>query len=102
MSKAMSSRQRVLTTLAHQEPDRVAVDYDANPEIDQRLAGHFGLALDDREGFLRTLGVDFRRVPVRYVGPKLHPDLPDRITKDRKSTRLNSSHVTVSRMPSSA
>ena len=35
-------------------------------------------------------------------GPDQHQSGPDRNPKDRKSTRLNSSHRSLSRMPSSA
>ncbi len=74
----MTSKERVLTAFARQEPDRVPVNYSANPGIDGRLKAHFGLAADDREGILRALGVDFRQVTAPYVGPKLHPDVPGR------------------------
>jgi len=73
----MTSRQRVLTAFAHQPPDRVPIDYTANPEVDAGLKRHFGLADDDREGLLRALGVDFRTVAAPYTGPKLHPDYDD-------------------------
>ena len=76
MRERMSSKQRVLAAFAHEEPDRVPVDYEANPEVTERLKAHFGLARDDREGLLGALGVDFRRVAAPYVGPKLHDDAP--------------------------
>ncbi len=78
MRKAMTSKERVLTAFARQEPDRVPVDYDANPGIDGRLKAHFGLAADDNEGLRRALGVDFRSIHPRYTGPKLHADVPGR------------------------
>jgi uroporphyrinogen decarboxylase len=74
----MTPKERVITTFAHQEADRVPIDYDANPGIDQRLKAHFGLAADDEEGLLQALGVDFRKVGPSYTGPRLHPELPDR------------------------
>lgn len=77
----MTSKQRVLTTFAHQEPDRVPINYSANGGIDRRLKTHFGLAADDAEGLRRALGVDFRGVGARYVGPKLHADIPERGVK---------------------
>ena len=73
-----SSRDRFLAALNHVEPDRVPINYAANPEIDLRLKAHYGLAPTDGEGLARTLGVDFRGVWVRYVGPELHEDVPDR------------------------
>ena len=74
----MTSKERVLATLAHQEPDRVPVNYSANDGIDRRLKSHFGLKPDDGEGLMQALGVDFRRVSAPYCGPKLHADIPDR------------------------
>jgi len=74
----MTSKERVLTTFAHQEPDRVPINYSANPGIDGRLKEHFGLKPDDWEGLREMLGLDFRGVGAPYVGPKLHEDVPDR------------------------
>ncbi len=78
MKRQMSSRERVLTTFAHEEPDRVPLDYWANPDIDRRLKAHYGLAADDAEGLRQALGVDFRILGVPYVGPPLHEPMPDR------------------------
>ena len=74
----MNSRDRVLAALNHEEPDRVPVNYSANPGIDARLKAHYGLAAEDDEGLRQALGVDFRTVSAPYVGPKLHADVPDR------------------------
>lgn len=78
MTKTMSSKERVLTTFACQEPDRVPINYLANPGIDARLKTHFGLAAEDGEGLRRVLGVDFRGVGASYTGPTLHEQIPDR------------------------
>lgn len=69
----MTSKERVMNALRHREPDRVPIDYSANPGIDRRLKEHLGLAPNDREGLFQALGVDFRRVMARYTGPRLHP-----------------------------
>jgi uroporphyrinogen decarboxylase len=74
----MTSRERVLTAFHHEQPDRVPIDYLANPGIDARLKKHFGLRTDDDEGLRQALGVDFFEVAAPYVGPKLHADIPDR------------------------
>ena len=74
----MNSKERVLTAFSRAAPDRVPVNYLFNPGIDGRLKKHFGLPLEDNEGILAALGVDFRSVSARYTGPKLHPDFPDR------------------------
>jgi len=78
MKHTMRPKDRVRAAFAHAEPDRVPIDYLANPSIDARLKAHFGLAGDDCEGLRRALGVDFRTVNAPYVGPKLHADLPGR------------------------
>jgi len=74
----MTSKDRVLTTFASREPDRVPVNYSCNPGIDARLKAHFGLAADDDEGLRQALGVDFRGVGAPYIGPRLHPEVPGR------------------------
>jgi len=74
----MTSKERVLTAFHRQEPDRVPVNYFANPGIDRRLKEHFGLAADDAEGLRQALGVDFRGVSAKYVGPPLHREVPGR------------------------
>ena len=74
----MTSRDRVLTAIGHREPDRVPIDYAANPGLDGRMKRHFGLDPGDDEGLRRVLGVDFRRVGAPYKGRKLHADVPDR------------------------
>ena len=76
--KCMTSKERVLTAFANQEPDRVPVNYSANAGIDTRLKQHFGLHPDDHEGLRRALGIDFRGVEVSYSGPRLHEDIPER------------------------
>ena len=65
----MTSRERVLTTFAGGEADRVPINYFANPDIDRRMKSHFGLAKDEREGLLQALGVDFRTVSVPTLAP---------------------------------
>ncbi len=74
----MNSKERVLTTFANRVPDRVPVNYSANPGIDRRLKEHFGLKPDDCEGLRRALRVDFRGVGAAYRGPVLHQDIPER------------------------
>lgn len=71
----MTPRERVLTTFARQQADRVPINYSCNPGIDARLKEYFGLAPHDGEGLCQALGVDFRGIGAPYVGPKLHPDV---------------------------
>jgi len=63
--RQMTHRQRVLTALSHQPPDRVPWDYWAASEISQRFRDHLGLP--DQESLLRHLDVDLRYV----AGPSL-------------------------------
>lgn len=77
----MTSKERVLTAFANQEPDRVPINYESNPGIDRRLKAHFGLDPKDGEGLNQALGVDFRGIGARYTGPKLHADIPERGVK---------------------
>lgn len=72
MSARMTSKERVLTAIAHAEPDRVPVNYYGNAGIDRRLREHFGT--DD---ILAALQVDFRPVNASYIGPSLHQDEGD-------------------------
>ena len=78
MARAMTSKERVMTALANQVPDRVPVNYCANGGIDRRLKEHFGLAPGDDEGLLESLQIDFRAIGAPYTGPKLHKDIPER------------------------
>lgn len=76
--RVMTSRERVLTALACEEPDRVPINYSANPGIDRRLKEYYGLESRDGEGLAQALEVDFRGVHAPYVGPPLHEAPPGR------------------------
>ena len=66
----MDSRERVERALAHEEPDRVPIDYWATDTVSARLRERLGL--DSQEELLRHFEVDFRYVEgPRYVGPAL-------------------------------
>ena len=78
MTTKMISKERVLTAFASKQPDRIPVNYEANPGIDRRLKEHFGLKADDAEGLRLALGIDFRAVGTPYCGPQLHDDIPER------------------------
>jgi uroporphyrinogen decarboxylase len=79
----LTSKERVRRAFARQVPDRVPINYAANPGIDRRMKEHFSLKPDDGEGLLRALGVDFRGVGAPYIGPKLHADIPGRSVDNR-------------------
>ncbi len=77
MPKPMTSKERVLTAIAHQQPDRVPIgSVHCNGNIDQRLKAHFGVS--DNEGLNQALRVDLRGAWVPYTGPRLHAELPGR------------------------
>ncbi len=73
----MTSKQRVLAAIAHGEPDRVPVNYYAEPDVDRRLREHF-----QTDNLNEVLGVDFRGVGPAYTGPKLHEDIGDITVSD--------------------
>ena len=65
----MTARERVLAAFSHREPDRVPVWYGAASGLTKRLIERCRVA--DEEALLRRLGIDFRSVRPRYVGPDL-------------------------------
>jgi uroporphyrinogen decarboxylase len=65
----MTSKERVLTAFDHREPDRVPLWYGAAASLTERLLRQCRVA--DEEALMRRLGIDFRRVHMRYVGPDL-------------------------------
>jgi len=77
-NERLTSKERVLTTFAHQEPDRVPVNYIANPGINARLMDYFGLKPGGGTSLADVLGVDFRGVGAPYTGPRLHEEIPGR------------------------
>lgn len=78
MKRTLRSKERVKTAFAHQEPDRVPIDYICNPGIDRRLKAHYGLKPDDAEGLRQALGVDFRNVGAPFKGPERFAPVKDR------------------------
>lgn len=65
----MKPKERVLTALAHQQPDVTPCNYLGTPEIDDMLMQHF--QTDQMDTVLEHLGVDIRTVNVPYIGPEL-------------------------------
>ena len=77
-------------------PVHFNVDYEINPWMQGNLgAVSHDLALRQWEQLREVLA---REARIELVAPRA--GLPDMV--DRKSTRLNSSHIPLSRMPSSA
>lgn len=74
----MQARERVLTSLNHIEPDRVPFMYRDVPQVRSRLLED--LKLESDEELFKTLGIDFRWVEPKYVGPALS----DATSPDRK------------------
>ena len=67
----MTSRDRVLTALAHKQPDRTPRDFWAEPPTWKRLFAHVGH--EDKDKLLDSLGVDVRHLdapapPERAIG----------------------------------
>lgn len=63
----MTSKERVKKAIAHQETDRVPIDYYARDEISQRIADQIGLAPE--ESLSQRLGVDVVRVFPVFKSP---------------------------------
>lgn len=74
----MTAKERVKKTFAHQIPDRIPINYSANPGIDSRLKDYFNIDRNDNEKLLDVLGVDFRGVSAPYIGPILHSPIESR------------------------
>lgn len=83
MRALLSPRERVLTAIAHQQPDRCPVDFLATNEIWNRLIDHFQPVTDligaseyfdpKREAILRQLEVDCRVVSYdMFCSPPAH------------------------------
>jgi uroporphyrinogen decarboxylase len=66
----MNSRERVMTAIAHREPDRVPIDFWALSEVSQRLRSHLGFA--SQEELLRAFHVDLRVIEgPSFVGQEM-------------------------------
>lgn len=76
--ETMTSRERVTRTFAHQETDRVPIDYVGNLDINRRMFEHFNIKDNDYEKLIQELGVDFRSMEPPYKGPRLHPEVEGR------------------------
>ena len=69
----MNSRERVLTTLAHREADRVPVGFDVQAGLERQLLAYYGVP--DRPALFRALGIDGfsvfaeSMVAPSYIGP---------------------------------
>jgi uroporphyrinogen decarboxylase len=72
----MTRRERVLTTISHNEPDRVPLGFDANAGIQEKLFKHFGVG--DRLALYDAMGIDgFSVFTDSYVYPDyVGPELP--------------------------
>lgn len=77
-NETMSSKERVLKAFAHEKQDRVPINYFSNPGIHKRLLNYFNLGDDETDKMLDILGVDFRGIGARYIGPEYHKQVPNR------------------------
>lgn len=70
----MNSRERILTALAHREPDRVPIGFEAHEGVQKRLMQHYGV--DSRKALFAKMGIDgfsiFMESYVypQYIGPE--------------------------------
>lgn len=70
----LTSRARVLKAVAHQQPDRVPVDYWARTDYTKRLMAFLGV--DNTEALYARLGIDMRKIPMG----EQHPEFLERAT----------------------
>jgi uroporphyrinogen decarboxylase len=75
----MTSRERVLTAVARQRPDRTPADYKAEPAVNEYMMAH--LQVGTYEALLERLEIDVRRLEPRYVGPPFRT-FPDGVSED--------------------
>lgn len=75
----LTSKERVMKVFAHENPDRIPINYFANSGIDARLKKYFGLSKNDNKSLREILGVDFRGVAPKYKGPRLHQPIEERL-----------------------
>lgn len=61
---SVTSKERVLAAVNHEQPDRAPIQVYLTPEIHANLVAHLGTNELDR-----ALGVDFRFVGPEYIGP---------------------------------
>lgn len=62
----MTSKDRVLTAMNHEEPDRIPMDYWAWKEVNDKLQTR--LSLKDYDELLEYLGIDLRTIRAPYIG----------------------------------
>lgn len=76
----MTSRERVLAAIDHQQPDRIPLDIWATEEVWAKLCARFGT--DDRAAVRRDLHIDgFGSAGPDYIGPPL-PEHSGGVTED--------------------
>jgi len=69
--ETMTGRERIKRTFAYEKTDRVPIGYDANEGIHTKLKQTLDLAQRDDEALYEALGVDYRGIFPRYIGPEL-------------------------------
>lgn len=67
----MNSRERVLTAINHERPDRVPINYRSVDIVRKRLQDYYKLSYEELLDFLM---VDFREIIPPYTGPKYERD----------------------------
>lgn len=77
----MKPRERVLTALRHEEPDRVPMNYHGDGNMSRRMKEHFGIEGNESRAcwltgnedprLLRALDCDMRTLVPDYVGPPI-------------------------------
>jgi len=70
----MNSKERVTNAFNKKEIDHIPMNYLCNIDIDHRLKKYYALDVNDNDGLLKALNVDFRGVGHNYIGERLHEE----------------------------
>jgi len=71
----MTPRERLLTTFAHKEPDRVPLTAKLSPDTHQKLRKHYHVETD--EALFEKMGIDDRYITVGCLAPEDWEPTPD-------------------------
>ncbi|HXK72431.1 MAG TPA: uroporphyrinogen decarboxylase family protein [Clostridia bacterium] len=74
----LTSKERIQRTFAFEDVDRVALGYDTNPVAHENLCKVLNLDSKDRNAFNKHLGIDHMGARIKYNGPKIYEDVPQR------------------------
>jgi len=75
--ETMDAKTRTRKTFNLEKTDRVTIGYEANDAIHMRFSKALGIPDGNMELVYQALGVDYRGLPMKYIGPQLFPEPGD-------------------------